>query len=134
MLPMGFTPEELAEMAAADAEIEENFRLEQSGLDLSRSLDRIAHIEGLDPEKRKLAAQKKSYYEANREKVAAQQKAYREANREKVAAQQKAYYEANREKVAAQQKAYREANREKYNAYMREYQRKRRQCAMEVSL
>ena len=53
---------------------------------------------------RKVAAQKKTYYEANREKVAAYQKAYREANREKVAAYQKAYREANREKVAAQQK------------------------------
>ena len=38
---------------------------------------------------RKVAAQKKAYYEANREKVAAQHKAYREANREKVAAQKK---------------------------------------------
>ena len=41
------------------------------------------------PEKRKVAAQKRAYYEANREKVAAQQRAYREANREKVAAQQR---------------------------------------------
>ena len=40
-------------------------------------------------------------------RVAAQRKAWYEANREKVAARQKAWYEANREKVAAQQKAYR---------------------------
>ena len=60
------------------------------------------------PEKRKLAAQKRAYYEANREKVAAQKRAYYEANREKVAAQQRAYYEANREKVAAQQRIIRE--------------------------
>ena len=70
---------------------------------------------------RKVAAQQKAYYEANREKVAARKKAYYEANREKVAAQQKAYYEANREKVAAQQKAYREANREKVAAYKKAY-------------
>ena len=105
---MPFTPEELAEMAAADAEIEASFRLEQADLDRSRDLDRQAHFDGLDPEKRR---------------VAAQQKAYREANKDKVAAQQKAYREANKDKVAAQQKAYREANREKYNAYMREYMR-----------
>ena len=43
--------------------------------------------------------------------MAAQKKAYYEANRDKVAAQKKAYYEANRDKVAAQRKAYREANR-----------------------
>ena len=97
---MPFTPEELAEMAAADAEIEASFRLEQEDLERARELDREAHFEALPYEKRK------------------------------VAAQQKAYREANREKVAAQQKAYREANREKYNSYMRkymrEYQRRRR--------
>lgn len=93
---MLFTPEELAEMAAADAEIEASFRLEHADLDRSRELDRQAYFDGLEPEK------------------------------QRVAAQRKAWYEANKDKVAAQQKAYREANREKCNAYMREYMRKRR--------
>ena len=97
---MPFTPEELAEMAAADAEIEASFRLEQADLDRSRDLDRVAHFDGLPFDKRK---------------VAAQRKAYREANREKVAAQKKAYYEANREKYNAYMRKY-----------MREYQRRRR--------
>lgn len=79
---MGFTPEELAEMSAADAEIEENFRLEQSDLDLSRSLDRIAHFEGLDPEKRKVAAQQKAYREANREKYNAYMREYQRKRRQ----------------------------------------------------
>ena len=108
---MPFTPEELAEMEAADAEIEASFQLEQADLDRSRELDRQAHFDGLDPEEQRVAAQRKAWYEANTDKVAAQQKAYREANKDKVAAQQKAWYEANREK---------------YNAYMREYMRKRR--------
>ena len=110
-----FTPEELAEMAAADAEIEAEFRLTQEDLDRSRELDREAKFRALPMEK---------------QKVAAQRKAYREANREKVAAQQKAYYEANREKVAAQRKAYREANREQLRErarnYMRAYRTKKR--------
>ena len=116
-MSMPFTAEELADMAAADAEIEATFRLEQDDLDRSKELDRQAHMDALPPEKRK---------------VAAQQKAYREANREKVAAQQKAYYEANREKVAEYHKAYYEANREKRRAYMREYRRKRRQKKEEI--
>ena len=109
---MSFTPEELAEMAEADAEIEASFRLEPDDLIRSARFDRLARFEALPPEKRKASAQQKAWYEANREKVAAQKKAW---------------YEANREKVAAQKKAYREANREKYNAYMREYMRKRRE-------
>ena len=59
------------------------------------------------PEKKKVAASQKAYYEANRERLAASKKAYREANRERVAAYQKAYYEANREKVAASKRAAR---------------------------
>ena len=97
-----WTAEELAEMAAADAEIEREFRLCQEDVDLSRRIDRDAKDDRRNNKERKVAAQKK------------------------------AWYEANREKVAAQQKAYREANREKYNAYQREYQRrkrKERKCA-----
>ena len=112
---MLFTDQELAEMAAADAEIEASSCLDKDDLERSSRLDRLAKLESLSPEKRKVAEYQKAYREANREKVAAQKKAYYEANREKVAERQKAYREANREKVAAQQKAYREANRE--NAY-----------------
>ena len=110
-----FTPEELAEMAAADAEIEAEFRLTQEDLDRSRELDREARFRALPMEKQKVAAQQKAYYEANREKVAEYQKAYYEANREKVAAQRKAYYEANREQL-----------RERARNYMRAYRTKKR--------
>jgi hypothetical protein len=113
-----FTPEELAEMAAADAEIEAEFRLTQEDLDRSRELDREAKFRALPMEKQKVAAQRKAYREANREKVAAQQKAYREANREKVAEYQKAYYEANREQL-----------RKRARNYMREYRTKKRAAA-----
>ena len=41
---------------------------------------------------------------AKQRRLAAQQKAYYEANRDRLAAQQKAYYEANRDRVAAQKK------------------------------
>ena len=113
-----FTPEELAEMAAADAEIEAEFRLTQEDLDRSRELEREAKFRALPMEKQKVAAQRKAYREANREKVAAQQKAYREANREKVAEYQKAYYEANREQL-----------RKRARNYMREYRTKKRAAA-----
>ena len=64
-----FTPEELAEMAAADAEIDTEFRLTQEDLERSRKLDREAKFCALPMKKQKVAAQKKAYYEANREKV-----------------------------------------------------------------
>ena len=91
-----FTAEELAEMAAADAEIEAEFRLTPEDLEQSAKLDREAKFSSLPPEKRKVAAQKKAYYEANREKVAEYQKAYREANREKRRAYMREYMRRKR--------------------------------------
>ena len=66
---------------------------------LDKELTQTAH-------QKKVAAQKRAYYEANKDKVAAYQRAYREANKDKVAAQHRAYYEANKDKVAAQHRAY----------------------------
>ena len=108
---LGFTPEELAELAAFDEEVEAEFRFTQEELERSRMLDRHAVLEGKDNRARRVAAQQKAYYEANRDKVAAQQKAYTEANRDKVAAQQKAYREANRGSALSEKSALRAARK-----------------------
>ena len=113
MIDMPFTQEELAEMAAADAEIERSFRITSEERRRSRELDADGRCDAL--------------IGTDRYRSAAAQKEYREANREKIAAAKKEYYEANREKIAAAKKEYREANREKINAYMREYRAARRQ-------
>ena len=120
-----FTPEELAELAAFDAEIDES-DITQNEIDASRERDREAVLAGMSKRNRKIAENKRAYYEANREKIAENKRAYYEANREKIAENQRAYREANREKIAEYQRAYREANREKWNAYQREYKKRRR--------
>jgi hypothetical protein len=96
-----FTPEELAEMAAADAEIEAEFRLTQEDLDRSYKLDREVKFRALPMEKQKLAARQKAYREANREKVAEYQKAYREANREQLRKRARNYMREYRAKKRA---------------------------------
>lgn len=135
-----WSPEELAEMAAADAEIEATFRLTNEDLALCARLDKAAKAERLDSRRRnesdrqkawyaanraKVRAKQKAYKEANREKIAAQQKVYRAANREKLSDLQKAWYQANRERVLAKQKEYQEANRERIAEYQRAYRRRR---------
>ena len=122
----GFTAEEMEEMRLADEEIEHDFRWTNEELEASRARDRVSIFDRKDVAAQKVAAQKKAWYEANREKVAAQKKAWYEANREKVAEYQKAYREANREKVAAQKKAWYEANREKINEKRRRKYREKR--------
>ena len=89
-----FTPEELAELAAFDAEIDES-DITQNEIDASRERDREAVLAGMSKRNRKIAENKR---------------AYREANREKIAEYRRAYYEANREKIAEYQRAYREEN------------------------
>lgn len=80
---MMFTPEELAEMVAADAEIEKEFRLTQEDLDRSRELDLEAKFQALPAEKQKLAKYQKAYREANREKVRERARNYMRAYRTK---------------------------------------------------
>lgn len=70
---MPFTVQELEEMRLADEEIERSFCQTQEEIEASRRRDRRAALEALPIDKRKRAASKKAWYEANREKVAASQ-------------------------------------------------------------
>ena len=111
-----FTLEELAEMAAADEEIERDFCLTQEERRASMEEDREVRAGRLDNQARRRLAYQAGYRAANREKIAARQAEYRAANREKIAAQQAGYRAANREKIAAYQAEYYAANREKIAA------------------
>ena len=71
-----FTPEELAEMAAADEEIEREFRLTNEDLKRSRALDRESALDRMPVEKRKIAESQKAYREANRENYNAYMREY----------------------------------------------------------
>lgn len=90
-----FTQEELAELAAFDAEIDES-DITADDIKESRKRDRQAVLGEMDNQKRKIAEN---------------QRAYREANREKIAENQRAYYEANREKWNAYMREYRKRRR-----------------------
>ena len=66
---MGFTKEELEAMRLADEEIERDFRWTNEELEASRKRDRESTLDQKDFAAQKVAAQKKAYYEANREKI-----------------------------------------------------------------
>ena len=69
-----FTPEELADMAAADAEIDASFSLTNEDIRRSREADKAAKMDRLPPAKKKKSAYWRAYYEANREEIAAKRK------------------------------------------------------------
>ena len=90
-----FTPEELAELAAFDAEIDES-DITQDEIEASRERDREAVLAGMSKRNRKIAEAQRAYYEANREKIAEAQRAYYEANREKWNAYMREYRKRRR--------------------------------------
>lgn len=92
----GWTAEELAEMAAADAEIEAEFRWTNEELRAARERDAEAILERADGKTRRIAEK---------------QRAYREANKDSIAEKQRAYYEANKDSIAEKQRAIKDARR-----------------------
>lgn len=95
---MPFTPEELAAMAAADAEIEAEFFLTNEEAAASTARDREARYLAMDKQGQAAAEYQRRYYEANKEAVAERNRRYYEANKEALAEYKRRYYEANKEK------------------------------------
>ena len=79
MRPM-FTPEELAEMAVFDAEIEDE-PLTNEEIRESRERDRAALDDRKDKRQKKIAENKRAYREANREKINAYMREYQRRRR-----------------------------------------------------
>lgn len=132
-----FTPEELAELAAFDAEIEaEPLTMEE--IRQSRELDRAAvkarerSGKSSGTYRRKPygdvspAEYKRRWYEENRERLLAYQKEYYREHKAAVDARNRMYYQENREKRCRQNKEYREANAERIKAYQAEYRARKR--------
>ena len=71
-----FTPEELAELAAFDAEIDET-DITKDEIVASRARDREAVLSGMSKREKKIAEAQRAYYEANREKWNAYMREYR---------------------------------------------------------
>ena len=83
---MPFTKEEMAEMAAADAEIERSFRITSEERRRSRALDAEGRCDALiGTDRHRSAAAQKEYREANREKINAYMREYRAARRQRLA-------------------------------------------------
>ena len=63
-----FTAEELEELRKADAELDEEFVQTQEEIEESRKRDKQVRFDRLDAKGKKIAENKRAYYEANREK------------------------------------------------------------------
>ena len=95
-----WTPEELAEMAAADAEID----AEECCVDraLSAELDRYAKYDRLDNRARRTVVRQRAY-----------KREYRQKNKDAVAAYKREYRQKNKDAVAAYQREYRQRRKKR---------------------
>jgi hypothetical protein len=96
-----FSAEELAALAAFDAEIDADDELTLEEYAEAAQRDKQAELAARDNKYRSRAAYQRAYREANKDEDDAKQRAYREANKNEIAAEQRAYREANKNEIAA---------------------------------
>lgn len=82
--------------------------------------------------KERIAAQKRKYYEKNKEAASVKGRNYRQENKERVAEYMRKYYMKNKESLAEYARKYRGENKELITEYMSKYGRKYRQENPEV--
>lgn len=117
----GFTAEELAELARADAEIDdEEIFLTPEERALSRALDRQAAAARLEKKRAREAAARARETPEHRAHRLEKERIYREAHREALRAKNARYNAAHRQERRDYQKAYDAAHREEINARRRE--------------
>ena len=102
-----FTPEELAEMAAADAEIDKDGR--------SYSMYRET---------------RHKYYLAHKEEINARSKAWAKANPERNRAASRRYYARHKEEILEKDRLYRQKNGDKIRAKQRELYHRKKEAEM----
>lgn len=106
---MSFTAAELAEMAAADAEIEANFVLTDDEAAVSAALDRDAKLAGMDTAARRKAERNRRYYEAHKAERLDYQRRYYEANKAECLDYRRRYREAKKAAAKCSSCDYRRA-------------------------
>lgn len=122
-----FTPEELAEMAAADAEIDADFQITEEEAVTSEELDVCLATSKEEQER----AKRRAYRAAHREEQRAYMRAYKEAHREELRAYNRAYYAEHREERIEHTKCWQRKNKERVAATARAYYRKNREKKLE---
>ena len=95
-----FTPEELAELAAFDAEIQDEPEYDPEEIKAARERDFQARQKGRDDRERAIAEYKRGYREANKEAIAEYKRGYYAANKEAIAEYKRGYRAAGSDAVA----------------------------------
>ena len=114
MKPM-FTAEELAELAAFDAEVDASDATPEELAEVKARNDETLRETG----KYGKGYYARQYYAKNKERIKAYQKAYYASHKEYFAKKHAEYYALHRDEILEQQREYAAANKERILAYHR---------------
>lgn len=117
---MPFTPEELAEMALADAEIEATFQITLEDWATSRRLDRYAKDERLTN------AERQAREKARARRTGAPTRHRTPEERARLSEYNRKYHAEHREEIHDRKRAYYQANKADYRRRNAEYKRRKR--------
>ena len=120
----GWTEEELAEMAAADAEIDCEFQMTWEEWTESQERDAQAELEDLDDRGRRRKERLRKNYREKAEEKRRYARDYREKHKDARRAYDREYKRAHAEEGRAYMRAWRESRKEELAAYNREYRLK----------
>ena len=115
-----FTPEELAKMAAFDAEVDA-MPLTAEEIKESRERDRDAKNARLSARDYRAAKYKRDYYERNKDAIAKYKRDYYERNKDAIAKYKRDYCERNKDAIAEYKRDYCERNKDAIAEYQRDY-------------
>ena len=115
-----FTPEELAKMAAFDAEVDA-MPLTAEEIKESRERDRDAKNARLSARDYRAAKYKRDYYERNKDAIAKYKRDYYERNKDAIAKYKRDYCERNKDAIAEYKRDYYERNKDAIAEYQRDY-------------
>lgn len=112
---MMFTAEELAEMAAYDAQVDASEATAEELAEVKARNDETLREVG----KYGKGAYARQYYEKNKERIQAYQKEYYATHKEYFAQRHKEYYALHREEILEKQRQYVAANKERLRMHWR---------------
>lgn len=110
----GFTPEELAEMAEADKEIDANFLITEAEEKEADERDRKSVLENGGEQKLKKWEYQRRYTKEKQKEISIKKRDYREKHKAEIKEKRHSFYLANKQRILAAQKEYR-MNKAKLN-------------------
>ena len=122
-----FTPEELAELARFDAEVDASPAYDAEEVKSQRERDMEIQDERLTPQQLRKRKSDRAYYQRNKERIVQRNAEYAAAHADSIREYRTRYFAENAESIKERRAAYRTANAKDIAEYQRQYHQDHRE-------